>query len=352
MKHVTDDLHIGGIRPLIAPGVLIEELPVSEQASTLIWKAREEAAAIIDGSDDRLVAVVGPCSIHDTGAALEYADKLGRVAGELAAELLVIMRVYFEKPRTTVGWKGLINDPALDGSFDINQGLHLARHLLLDLAERGIPAGSEFLDTIIPQYTADLVSWGAIGARTTESQIHRELASGLSMPIGFKNGTDGNTKVAIDAIGVARNAHHFLSVTKQGMSAIVETTGNRQCHAILRGSQEGPNHDGASVDALSAELEAAGLPPRVMIDCSHGNSRKDPARQPAVLRDVAGQVAAGSGQLIGAMIESHLVGGRQDVGNGQDLVYGQSITDACIGWDETVPMLEELAAAVRARRAA
>ena len=352
MKHVTDDLHIGGIRPLIAPGVLIEELPVSEQASTLIWKAREEAAAIIDGSDDRLVAVVGPCSIHDTGAALEYADKLGRVAGELAAELLVIMRVYFEKPRTTVGWKGLINDPALDGSFDINQGLHLARHLLLDLAERGIPAGSEFLDTIIPQYTADLVSWGAIGARTTESQIHRELASGLSMPIGFKNGTDGNTKVAIDAIGVARNAHHFLSVTKQGMSAIVETTGNRQCHAILRGSQEGPNHDGASVDALSAELEAAGLPPRVMIDCSHGNSRKDPARQPAVLSDVAGQVAAGSGQLIGAMIESHLVGGRQDVGNGQDLVYGQSITDACIGWDETVPMLEELAAAVRARRAA
>ena len=352
MKHVTDDLHIGGIRPLIAPGVLIEELPVSEQASTLIWKAREEAAAIIDGSDDRLVAVVGPCSIHDTGAALEYADKLGRVAGELAAELLVIMRVYFEKPRTTVGWKGLINDPALDGSFDINQGLHLARHLLLDLAERGIPAGSEFLDTIIPQYTADLGSWGAIGARTTESQIHRELASGLSMPIGFKNGTDGNTKVAIDAIGVARNAHHFLSVTKQGMSAIVETTGNRQCHAILRGSQEGPNHDGASVDALSAELEAAGLPPRVMIDCSHGNSRKDPARQPAVLSDVAGQVAAGSGQLIGAMIESHLVGGRQDVGNGQDLVYGQSITDACIGWDETVPMLEELAAAVRARRAA
>ncbi len=352
MKHVTDDLHIGGIRPLIAPGVLIEELPVSEQASTLIWKAREEAAAIIDGSDDRLVAVVGPCSIHDTGAALEYADKLGRVAGELAAELLVIMRVYFEKPRTTVGWKGLINDPALDGSFDINQGLHLARHLLLDLAERGIPAGSEFLDTIIPQYTADLVSWGAIGARTTESQIHRELASGLSMPIGFKNGTDGNTKVAIDAIGVARNAHHFLSVTKQGMSAIVETTGNRQCHAILRGSQEGPNHDGASVDALSAKLEAAGLPPRVMIDCSHGNSRKDPARQPAVLRDVAGQVAAGSGHLIGAMIESHLVGGRQDVGNGQDLVYGQSITDACIGWDETVPMLEELAAAVRARRAA
>ena len=352
MKHVTDDLHIGGIRPLIAPGVLIEELPVSEQASTLIWKAREEAAAIIDGSDDRLVVVVGPCSIHDTGAALEYADKLGRVAGELAAELLVIMRVYFEKPRTTVGWKGLINDPALDGSFDINQGLHLARHLLLDLAERGIPAGSEFLDTIIPQYTADLVSWGAIGARTTESQIHRELASGLSMPIGFKNGTDGNTKVAIDAIGVARNAHHFLSVTKQGMSAIVETTGNRQCHAILRGSQEGPNHDGASVDALSAELEAAGLPPRVMIDCSHGNSRKDPARQPAVLRDVAGQVAAGSGQLIGAMIESHLVGGRQDVGNGQNLVYGQSITDACIGWDETVPMLEELAAAVRARRAA
>ena len=352
MKHVTDDLHIGGIRPLIAPGVLIEELPVSEQASTLIWKAREEAAAIIDGSDDRLVVVVGPCSIHDTGAALEYADKLGRVTGELAAELLVIMRVYFEKPRTTVGWKGLVNDPALDGSFDINQGLHLARHLLLDLAERGIPAGSEFLDTIIPQYTADLVSWGAIGARTTESQTHRELASGLSMPIGFKNGTDGNTKVAIDAIGAARNAHHFLSVTKQGMSAIVETTGNRQCHAILRGSQKGPNHDGASVDALSAELEAAGLPPRVMIDCSHGNSRKDPARQPAVLRDVAGQVAAGSGHLIGAMIESHLVGGRQDVGNGQDLVYGQSITDACIGWDETVPMLEELAAAVRARRAA
>ncbi len=352
MKHVTDDLHIGGLKPLIAPAVLIEELPVSEEASTLVWKAREETAAVIDGKDDRLVAVVGPCSIHDTDAALDYADRLGVVAKSLAGELLVVMRVYFEKPRTTVGWKGLINDPGLDGSFDINRGLHLARHLLLDLAERGIPAGSEFLDTIIPQYTADLVSWGAIGARTTESQIHRELASGLSMPIGFKNGTDGNTKVTVDAIAAARNAHHFLSVTKQGMSAVVETTGNRQCHAILRGSHEGPNYSRESVAALAAELEAAGLAPRIMIDCSHGNSRKDPARQAGVITDVAGQVASGSTTVVGVMVESHLVGGHQNVGNGSGLTYGQSITDACVGWDETVPMLEELAAAVRTRRGA
>ena len=351
MRHVTDDLHIRELRPLIAPAVLIEELPVSEAASTLVWKAREEAAAIIEGTDDRMLAVVGPCSIHDPEAALEYADRLGPLAESLRDELLVVMRVYFEKPRTTVGWKGLINDPGLDGSFDINQGLHLARRLLLDLAERSMPAGSEFLDTIIPQYTADLASWGAIGARTTESQIHRELASGLSMPIGFKNGTDGSTRITIDAIGAAKNPHHFLSVTKQGLSAIVETTGNRQCHVILRGSNKGPNHDAKSVAAVAAELEAAGLPARVMIDCSHGNSRKDPARQPAVLGEVAGQVAEGNKTIVGVMVESHLVAGRQDLGSGRNLTYGQSITDACIGWDDTVPMLEQLADAVRQRRA-
>jgi len=309
----------------------------------------------VTGVDDRLLVVVGPCSIHDPAAAIEYAERLSPMARRFASELLVVMRVYFEKPRTVVGWKGLINDPHLDGTFKVNEGLELARGLLLDLAEQGLPAGCEFLDTITPQYIADLVSWGAIGARTTESQVHRELASGLSVPVGFKNGTDGNTQIAIDAIHAAGHPHQFLSVTKQGLSAIVVTRGNPDCHIILRGSNAGPNHGAEDVARAVASLERAKLPARLMVDCSHGNSRKDPTRQPAVARDVAAQLrAAGAGggaQVFGVMIESHLVGGRQDCVPGQPLVYGQSITDACLAWPETLPVLRELAEAVRARRA-
>jgi 3-deoxy-7-phosphoheptulonate synthase len=351
MLHVTDDLRIEGLRPLIPPAILIEEIPVTEAASTTVWRGRNEATKILRGETDRLVAVVGPCSIHDAELALEYGRLLEREGRRLADDLCVIMRVYFEKPRTTVGWKGLVNDPGLDGSFDINRGLRLARGLLLDLAELGLPTGTEFLDTIMPQYYADLVSWGAIGARTTESQVHRELASGLSVPVGFKNGTGGNVQIAIDAIRAARASHHFLSVTKQGLSAIVSTKGNDACHVILRGSTRGTNHDAASVAAVVAKLEAAQLPGIVMIDCSHGNSQKDFARQPKVAHDVAEQVRAGSRAIAGIMIESHLVEGRQDLGRGP-LVRGQSITDACVSWETTVPMLEELAAAVRARRKA
>lgn len=351
MFHRTDDVHIRSLKPLIAPAVLAEELPLSEEVSTLVWKAREEAADIISGRNDRVLAVVGPCSIHDLTAALEYAGRLKKCAGRLADDLLIIMRVYFEKPRTTVGWKGLINDPGLDGSFDINRGLHLARRVLLDLGIIGMPAGSEFLDAISPQYTADLISWGAIGARTTESQVHRELASGLSMPIGFKNGTDGNIQVAVDAIGAARNVHHFLSVNKQGTSAIVETRGNNDCHLILRGSNASPNYDGEAIASATAALEGRGLGARVMVDCSHGNSRKDPRRQVAVVDDLCAQLAGGSQSICGVMIESHLTEGRQDIGDGNNLNYGQSITDACLGWDDTAPLLESLAAAVRKRSA-
>jgi len=351
MFRTTDDLRIAQLRPLIPPAILMEELPITEQASGTVADARDEASRIIRGEDDRLLVVVGPCSIHDPKAALEYAGRLLEQRSRLIADLSIFMRVYFEKPRTTVGWKGLINDPNLDGSFDINRGLRTARKLLLDLADMGLPVGSEFLDTISPQFVADLISWGAIGARTTESQVHRELASGLSVPVGFKNGTDGNIQIALDAIRAARGPHHFLSVTKQGLSAIVTTKGNDVCHVILRGSNSGPNHDAATVGKLAEKLGALGLPQRVMIDCSHGNSRKDYRRQPAVAREVCEQIAGGSAFVCGIMLESHLVEGRQELGGHRPLVYGQSITDACISWEATVPLLEELAGAVRARRA-
>jgi 3-deoxy-7-phosphoheptulonate synthase len=349
MFHATDDLRISELRPLISPAILIEEIPVSEKASTCVWRGREAASAIVKGQDDRLLVVVGPCSIHDPAAAVEYAGLLKPQADRLADDLCVVLRVYFEKPRTTVGWKGLINDPDLDGSFNINRGLHRARALLRDIAELGLPIGTEFLDTISPQYTADLVSWGAVGARTTESQVHRELASGLSVPVGFKNGTDGNVQIAVDAIRSARTEHRFLSVTKQGLSAIVATRGNDTCHVILRGSTAGPNYDAESVAAVVSTLTAAGLAGSVMVDCSHGNSRKDFRRQSAVCSDIAGQVAAGSRSVFGLMIESNLVEGRQDLGG--ELLYGQSVTDACVSWTDTQPMLDELAAAVRRRRA-
>lgn len=351
MFHQTDDLRIAGLRPLIAPAILLEELPLSERASAIVAEGREQASAIVRGEDDRLLVVVGPCSIHDPAAALEYGRRLLPLREQFADDLCILMRVYFEKPRTTVGWKGLINDPSLDGSFQINRGLHLARGLLLELAELGLASGTEFLDTISPQFIADLISWGAIGARTTESQIHRELASGLSVPVGFKNGTDGNDQICIDAIRAAAGSHHFLSVTKQGLSAIVETKGNDACHVILRGSTAGPNYDQASVDAVVAKLAKADLAQRVMIDCSHGNSRKDYRRQAEVACEVADQIASGAPSICGVMLESHLVEGRQDLVEGKPLTYGQSITDACISWEATVPILEQLATAIRQRRA-
>jgi len=328
----------------------MEELPVTEKASITVSTARDDVNAALAGTDDRLVVVTGPCSIHDPEAALEYANRLQLAAAHHAADLIVIMRVYFEKPRTTVGWKGLINDPRLDGSFQINEGLRLARGLLLDLCNMGLPVGSEFLDTISPQFIADLVSWGAIGARTTESQVHRELASGLSMPVGFKNGTGGSTQLAIDAIKAARGAHHFLSVTKQGIPAIVATTGNDACHIILRGSGLGSNYDQATIDELAGKLEKDGLPHRLMVDCSHGNSEKDHNRQPAVAAAMAAQLADGSDNIFGVMLESHLVEGRQDLVAGKVPTYGQSITDACISWETTQQVLDQLAEAVRARR--
>ena len=350
MFESTDDLRIAQLRPLIPPAILMEELPLSEKASQTVAATRRALDAILMEEDDRMAVVGGPCSIHDPEAALEYGRFLLEKATALSGELCIIMRVYFEKPRTTVGWKGLINDPHLDGSFDINNGLRIARGLLAQLADMGLPAGSEFLDTISPQFIADLICWGASGARTTESQIHRELASGLSMPVGFKNGTDGNVQIALDAIGAACYPHHFLSVTKQGISAIVETAGNVHCHLILRGGSRGPNYDAASVGAAADKLRAAELPHRIMVDCSHGNSDKDHNRQPAVARDVAQQVAAGARDIFGVMLESHLVEGNQKQQAGSELVYGQSITDACIGWEDTVAVLEELAAAVATRR--
>jgi 3-deoxy-7-phosphoheptulonate synthase len=349
MLHLTDDLRIEKIRPLIPPAILMENLPITERASATVAEGRQAVARVLRGEDDRLVVVVGPCSIHDVAAGLDYARRLKAEADRLSGDLVTVMRVYFEKPRTTVGWKGLINDPRLDGSFAINEGLHLARSLLRDLAELGLPTGCEFLDTITPQYLADLVGWGAIGARTTESQVHRELASGLSVPVGFKNGTDGNVQIAIDAIQAAGHPHSFLSVTKQGLSAIVATRGNPDCHVILRGAGSGTNYGADAVARVVQSLRNAGVQSRVMIDCSHGNSGRDPERQPLVARDIGAQIAGGSTSIAGVMIESHLVGGRQDAR--QPKVYGQSITDACLGWDATVPVLDELAAAVRARRA-
>jgi 3-deoxy-7-phosphoheptulonate synthase len=347
-----DDLRIEEIRALRSPEQLLSELPVDEKASRLVEGARAAVADVLRRNDDRLLVVVGPCSIHDVAAALDYGRRLKTVADRLASDLLLVMRVYFEKPRTTVGWKGLINDPRIDGSFAVNDGLRIARGLLLDLAHMGLPTGCEFLDTISPQYFADLVSWGAIGARTTESQVHRELASGLSVPVGFKNGTDGNVQIAIDAVSAASQPHCFLGVTKQGQSAIVVTRGNPDCHVILRGAASGPNYQAASVAKVTTALERARLPPRVMIDCSHGNSSKDPARQPLVVREVGLQLSAGSRGIAGVMIESHLVAGRQDPPSPArpTLTYGQSITDACLGWEDTTVLLEELADHVRTAR--
>ncbi len=349
MKYRTDDLRIKQIREVTPPSEVHAAHPASETATATVHQARQEIHRIIHGEDDRLVIIVGPCSIHDPEAAHEYADRLQPLREQLADDLLIVMRVYFEKPRTTTGWKGLINDPNLDDSFEINKGLCLARKLLVDINDLGIPAGTEFLDLVSPQYVADLISWGAIGARTAESQVHRELASGLSCPVGFKNGTDGNLRIAVDAINAASRPHVFLSLTKQGRSAIFSTAGNDDCHVILRGGRR-PNYDAESVEEAAGEIATAGLDPRVMIDFSHANSRKQHERQIAVGRDVASQIAAGDDRIIGAMIESHLQAGRQDLQPNQDLVFGQSITDACIAWDDTIPLLQELAAAVRERR--
>jgi len=348
----TDDLRIGEIKPLISPAVLSHYLPISDKASQVVATARQGSEDILKAKDDRLLVVVGPCSIHDTSAAIEYGARLKEAASRYSDDLLVVMRVYFEKPRTTVGWKGLINDPHLDDSFDINQGLRVARELLLELAEMGVPAGTEFLDTISPQYFADIIAWGAIGARTTESQIHRELASGLSMPVGFKNGTGGSLQIALDAIQASAGQHHFLSVTKQGVTAIVATQGNDACHIILRGSSKGPNYDAESIAAVTTQLEAAGLPASVMIDCSHGNSLKDYRNQPVVAQSLCEQIAEGNKAITSVMIESNLVeGGQKLQGSLADLTYGQSVTDQCVGWQTTENMLEEFAKAVRARRA-
>ncbi|MDQ6958845.1 MAG: 3-deoxy-7-phosphoheptulonate synthase AroG [Mariprofundaceae bacterium] len=349
MTYETDDLRIVGVDEVIPPEQLHKEHPISERAAKTTYEARRAIRDVLRGEDDRLLVVTGPCSIHNPDAAREYARRLQKPHDGLANDLLIVMRAYFEKPRTTVGWKGLINDPNLDGTFQINKGLRLARQLLLDVNEMGVPAGTEFLDLISPQYVADLVSWGAIGARTTESQSHRELASGLSCPVGFKNATDGGLKVAVDAIRSASHPHHFMSLTKQGRSAIFSTSGNEDCHMILRGGHE-PNYDAASVQRACGELAAAGLESRVMIDFSHANSRKQHERQMIVSRDVAGQIADGNESIVGVMIESHLVAGRQDVVAGRELVFGQSVTDACIGWDDTETTLHELAEAVRRRR--
>ena len=349
MPQKTDDLRIREIKELAPPSHVIRELPIEDAVSSLVCDTRERIHRIIHGMDDRLVVIIGPCSIHDPKAALEYAGRLKPVRDRLAADLEVVMRVYFEKPRTTVGWKGLINDPGLDDSFDINRGLRVARELLLEVNRLGLPAGCEFLDMITPQYIADTVSWGAIGARTTESQTHRELASGLSCPVGFKNGTDGTVKIAVDAMKAAERPHHFLSVTKAGHSAIVATRGNEDCHIILRGGKA-PNYDAASVEAACSELAKAGLAQRLMIDTSHSNSSKKHENQIPVAHDIAGQIAGGSERIIGVMIESHLVAGRQDLVPGKALTYGQSITDACISWEDSVPVLEALAGAVRERR--
>jgi len=350
MNYQTDDLRINEIKTVIPPAVLLEEIPVTEQAAKTTYETRQAIHNILSGDDDRLLVITGPCSIHDVKSAAEYASRLKPLIDKYSDDLLIVMRVYFEKPRTTVGWKGLINDPKLDGSFEINQGLQLARNLLCDLNESGVPAATEYLDLITPQYVTDLISWGAIGARTTESQVHRELASGLSCPVGFKNGTDGTTKIAVDAIGAAIKPHHFLSLRKEGNSGIFSTTGNPDCHIILRGGKT-PNYDTASIDKVSEELEKAGLPAKIMIDFSHANSNKQYELQSDVGTDVANQIAAGDERIFGVMIESHLVAGRQDIVEGQELTYGQSVTDACLGWDDSEALIATLAQAVQKRRA-
>ena len=350
MKYVTDDLRITGMEEVIAPDQLLADLPVPDEATELIFGTRHTISEILHGRDDRLLVVIGPCSIHDPGAAAEYADRLAARATRHTEDLVVVMRVYFEKPRTTVGWKGLINDPHLNSSYDINEGLHVARRVLLEITSRGLPAGTEYLDPISPQYIGDLVSWGAIGARTTESQVHRQLASGLSCPIGFKNSTNGDVQVAVDAVKSGHHPHIFLSVTKAGHSAIFSTSGNDDCHVILRGGGGRTNYDAASVTACRERLAEAGYTRGIMIDFSHANSEKQHDRQLAVCADVAGQIAAGDRGITGVMVESNLLAGRQDVTPGAELVYGQSITDACLGWEESEQVLEQLADAVRRRR--
>src|SRR5574343_1081222 len=350
-KPNTDDVRIREIKELVPPAHVFREYPVTNRAAQTTYAARQAIHRVLHGADDRLLVVIGPCSIHDYDLAMDYANKLAKTAEKYAEDLIVVMRVYFEKPRTTVGWKGLINDPRLDNTFRINEGLRLARRILLEVNELDLPCATEFLDTITPHYTADLIAWGAIGARPTESQMHRELASGLSCPVGFKNGTDGNMRITVDAIRAASAPHHFLSVTKNGHTAIVSTMGNEDCHVILRGGKE-PNFDAPSVDAAATEVAKAGLAARLMVDFSHGNSRKQFKLQLEVCDSVAEQIGGGEDRIMGVMVESHLVEGRQDLSPDKPLTYGQSITDACINWDDSVAVMEKLAAAVRARRLA
>ena len=347
---VTSDLHIAGFQPLIAPNELLAELPLGESRAATVRSSRDAVRRVLAGDDDRLLVVVGPCSVHDPDAAVEYAVRLAKTAAELADELCVVMRVYFEKPRTTVGWKGLINDPGLDGSHDVHRGLRTARRLLLDVLDLGLPVGCEFLDPNSPQYIADAVSWGAIGARTTESQVHRQLASGLSMPVGFKNGTNGSVKVAVEACRAAHGSHVFFGLDASGRASVVTTTGNPDVHVILRGGSDGPNYQPEHVAAALAAVRQAGMPATVMIDASHGNSRKDHGRQVEVARDIAAQIGDGQRGIAGVMIESFLVPGRQDLAGPGPLTYGQSITDSCMGWDATADALADLARAVRDRR--
>ncbi|MEU0493210.1 3-deoxy-7-phosphoheptulonate synthase [Nocardiopsis sp. NPDC006139] len=346
----TNDTRVVDYKPLIAPRDLLSELPLGTERTALVERSRAEVKRVLDGEDDRLLVVVGPCSVHDRESAMDYAHRLIELVPSLSEELCVVMRVYFEKPRTTVGWKGLINDPGLDDTYDVQRGLRLAREILLDINSLGLPAGTEFLDPITPQYIADAVSWGAIGARTTESQVHRQLSSGLSTPVGFKNGTDGDVQVAVDAVGAAAASHTFFGVDPTGAGSVVVTEGNPDCHVILRGGRTGPNHDAASVDAALDVIARAGLPRRLMIDASHANSGKDHERQPGVAAEIAAQVAEGQHGIIGVMLESFLVPGAQKLGDPADLVYGQSITDKCMGWDTTTEVLTTLAEAVRARR--
>ena len=350
-QHNTDDIRIDEIRQLLPPSLLLSELPILESSAQLINSTRSDIDSVLNGLSDKLLVVVGPCSIHDQKAAIEYADHVRKWISKYSNDLLIVMRVYFEKPRTTVGWKGLINDPSLDNSFDINNGLKIARSLLSEINEMGVPAGTEFLDAISPQYYADLISWGAIGARTTESQIHRELASGLSMPIGFKNGTGGSIKIAVDGIKAASQPHHFLSVTKQGVSGIVKTRGNKSCHIILRGSSNGPNCDSDSINETSKLLKDNDLPGQLMVDCSHGNSLKDYKRQVSVAENLSEQISNGSKDIASVMIESNLVEGNQKISsNLSDLVYGQSVTDSCVGLEDTEKILSMFADAVQKRR--
>jgi 3-deoxy-7-phosphoheptulonate synthase len=346
----TSNLHVAGFQPLIAPNDLLAELPLSDSQAAIVHGSREAVRRILAGEDDRLLTVVGPCSVHDVDAAVDYAVRLAKTAADLEDDLCVVMRVYFEKPRTTVGWKGLINDPGLDGSHDVHRGLRTARRLLIDVLDLGLPVGCEFLDPNSPQYIADAVSWGAIGARTTESPVHRQLASGLSMPVGFKNGTNGSVQVAVDACRAAHGSHVFFGLDASGRASVVTTTGNPDVHVILRGGTDGPNYQPEHVASALSAVRQAGMPPTVMIDASHGNSRKDHGRQADVAREIAGQIRGGQDGIAGVMLESFLVAGRQDLANPAKLTYGQSVTDACMGWESTAAVLADLAAAVRSRR--